>query len=671
MTQCEGTARAGFTSARDDAKHVRTAAMRPDDTYHPALDGVRALAVVAVLLFHGEISGAPGGFLGVSTFFTLSGFLITRLLLTELARTGTVDLRHFWTRRFRRLMPASLLGLAVVLALAHLTSDPAALGRLRGDVLAALAYVSNWRFMQTAESYFAIFEDPSPVQHFWSLSIEEQFYLLYPLTVLALWRRRPDLGRGLALPIAVLAIAGAAAGVILTTRGASQARVYYGTDTRAPELLIGALLALWMARRERLAPARVATEITAALALLGSIAAVVLVHEGSPVLDRGGFAAYAVMTAVLLHGAMRPSVVARVLAFAPLRRLGRISYGVYVYHWPVFLWLDAERTGLGLWPLFGVRVAVTLAAAIGSFALVEWPIRTGRRLLAWRLWASAAGAALCLVAGTLWVTRHATASIDIVAILDDLSLAAAPIVTVTDGRTPLRVLLVGDSVVGDLGTGLVRWGEETDTPLAVWNLGRSACAIGRGGRKPTVEGFVQLKDHCATWPQLWAAAVEKFDPDVVVVHTGPLELVDRERPEWGRVLAPGAAEFDAWLVSEFQVAVDVLTARGARLVWLTTPCTGPAGPRVPLFAIGSLDPRRILHFNHVILPTLAASRPTTVRLFDLYSQSCPKGRFSETIPGTRTRLRKDHLHYTGGGATWIAATLGPVVAEDAWRRHPS
>jgi peptidoglycan/LPS O-acetylase OafA/YrhL len=269
MTQREGAARTGFTSGRDDAKHVRTFAMRPDATYDPALDGVRALAVLAVLLFHAEIPGAPGGFLGVSTFFTLSGFLITRLLLAELARTGTIDLGRFWTRRFRRLMPASLLGLAVVLALAHLTTDPTALGRLRGDVFSALAYASNWRFMQTAESYFGIFEDPSPVQHFWSLSIEEQFYLLYPLIVLALWRRRADVGRGLAVPIGALTIAGAAAGVALTTSGASQARVYYGTDTRAPELLVGALLALWMTQRDRGAPSRLVTEITATLALLG------------------------------------------------------------------------------------------------------------------------------------------------------------------------------------------------------------------------------------------------------------------------------------------------------------------------------------------------------------------------------------------------------------------
>jgi hypothetical protein len=169
---------------------------------------------------------------------------------------------------------------------------------------------------------------------------------------------------------------------------------------------------------------------------------------------------------------------------------------------------------------------------------------------------------------------------------------------------------------------------------------------------------------------LWATAVERFDPDVVVVHTGPLELVDRERPEWGRVLAPGAAEFDAWLVAELAAAADVLAARGAAIVWLTTPCTGPASPQVPLYAIGSLDVRRILRFNHFILPALVKARPY-VRVFDLYARSCPGGRFTRTIPGTERRLRKDHLHYGAAGAIWVAETLAPVVLDAAAHRRSS
>ncbi|HWP65832.1 MAG TPA: acyltransferase family protein [Candidatus Limnocylindria bacterium] len=646
--------------------------MRADAAYHPALDGIRALAVTAVLLFHAEIPGAAGGFLGVSTFFTLSGFLITRLLLADLAAAGRIDLRRFWTRRFRRLMPASLLGLALVLVLAPSATPPETLGRLRGDVLAALAYVSNWRFMQTAQSYFAIFEDPSPVQHFWSLSIEEQFYLVYPLLVLGLWRLRPRLVAGLAVPLAALALLTVLDGVLLAASGASQARVYYGTDTRAPELLVGALLALWMARPEWRPPSRALTEAGGMAALAASVAAVVVLHENSPALDRGGLAAYGVATAALLHAAVRPTLVARVLSFEPLRRLGRISYGVYVYHWPVFLWLDAERTGLALGALVALRVSVTIALAAASYALVEWPIRSGRVLRA-GLWPAAAGAAACLVAATMWTTRQSVASVDLTATLAELSMGRMPSVTPVDGVSPLRVLVVGDSVAGDMGTGLWLWAKQSGTPLAVWNLGWSACAIGRGGTRPAADKFIQLKEHCANWPQYWAAAVERFDPDVVVVHTGPLEIVDRQRPEWGgRTLAPGAPEFDAWLLGELQAAADVLATRGARVVWLTTPCTGPpVSPRLPLAAIGSLDPRRVLRFNEHTLVQLRRTRPDVVRIFDLFRKSCPRRRFMEKIPGRPGRLRKDHLHYTTNGALWVAYDLGPVVVEEARRRRGS
>jgi len=644
--------------------------VRADATYHPALDGLRALAVTAVLLFHAEIPGAGGGFLGVSTFFTLSGFLITRLLVAELRQSGRVDLGRFWTRRFRRLMPASLLGLTAVLALAHGTIDPTEFGRLRGDVLAALAYVSNWRFMHTEQSYFALFDDPSPVQHFWSLSIEEQFYFLYPLAVLGLWRRRPELVRGLLLPIVAATAVATTTGLVLAALGAPQARLYYGTDTRAAELLVGALLALWMARGTSASPTAFA-EATGALALVASVAAVAVVRDGDRVLDHGGFTVHALVTAALLQALVRPTRVAALLSIAPLRWLGRISYGVYVYHWPVFLWLTPQRTQLGFWALFGLRVAVTLAAANASFALIEWPVRSGRMLRARRLWAAAAASAMCLVAGTYWVTRSGIAITDLEALLDDTMLASQPTSESFTNDGSLRVLAIGDSVAADIGEGLAGWGQATGTPLRVWNFGRIACAIGRGGRRPTVERFPLYHEHCATWATLWAKVVERFDPDVVVVHTGPFELVDRQRPEWDHPLAPGAPEFDDWLVSELIAAADVLGARGARLVWLTTPCTGPIRSYDPLAAIGSLDPQRIRRFNDAILPRLVAARPERVRLFDLYAASCPGGQFSETIPDRPGRLRRDCLHYTPAGSGWIARTLGPIVVEEAERRRPS
>ena len=206
--------------------------------YLPALDGIRGLSVAAVLVFHGGLGWASGGFLGVSTFFTLSGFLITSLLLDEYQMTGRIALLEFWTRRFRRLMPAALLTLSGVALYGALLANPQQLWRLRADSLSSLFYFANWQFMFSGRAYEELFVRPSPVQHFWSLSIEEQFYLAFPLLFLAICRwaggSRARLGGALA--------ALAATSLVLTAclhqpEGAST-RVYYGTDTRAAELLI-------------------------------------------------------------------------------------------------------------------------------------------------------------------------------------------------------------------------------------------------------------------------------------------------------------------------------------------------------------------------------------------------------------------------------------------------
>ncbi|WP_146167812.1 acyltransferase, partial [Micromonospora sp. MH33] len=219
--------------------------------YQPALDGVRALAVAAVLAFHGGVATLPGGFLGVDAFFVLSGFLITSLLLAEHRDTGRIDLVAFWGRRVRRLLPALLLVLLVVLVLSRKLMPGTELGALRWDELAALGYVANWRMANRDGDYFAATGSPSPLQHTWSLGIEEQFYLLWPLLLIPLlgWAAKrgavpPRRRLGVALPVVLLGAAGSAlAAAALFTPGAPD-RVYYGTDTRAVALLVGAALAV-------------------------------------------------------------------------------------------------------------------------------------------------------------------------------------------------------------------------------------------------------------------------------------------------------------------------------------------------------------------------------------------------------------------------------------------
>ena len=226
--------------------------IQSDQRYMPGLDGLRALAVLAVIAFHEQFSWAPGGLLGVGVFFTLSGYLITDLLLSQFRTQGKMRLGQFWMRRARRLLPALFVMLAVVTAWVSI-ADRARLASLRGAVAAASGYYSNWYFIGTHSSYFARFAPPQPLDHLWSLAVEEQFYLIWPWLLLLgilVIRKRPRAVSWLALPTLALAAASAVAMLMLYQPGYDPTRIYEGTDTRASGLLIGAALAMiWSSAR--------------------------------------------------------------------------------------------------------------------------------------------------------------------------------------------------------------------------------------------------------------------------------------------------------------------------------------------------------------------------------------------------------------------------------------
>jgi peptidoglycan/LPS O-acetylase OafA/YrhL len=353
----------------------------------PGLDGLRAIAVLSVLLYHASFGWALGGFLGVEVFFVISGYLITSLLLSEWRDRSAIDLRNFWLRRARRLLPALFLVLAVttVVALVFLSDEVAS---LRGDVLSALAYVTNWNFVIAQKSYFEAMGRPSMVQHLWSLAVEEQFYLVWPLLFIggmkAFGRKR--------FPIVV--VAGALASVVLMwvlyVPGSDPSRVYYGTDTRAAGLLFGCALAfVWTPWRLRAAVskgARVLLDAAGTIALLVLLVMLWRTDEFSSALYRGGFLRLDLVTlvviAVLVHPAAR---LGSVVGARPLRWVGLRSYGIYLWHWPVFQLtrpgLDISLTG---WPLFGLRMVITLVLAELSYRLVELPVRRGAIGRLWR-----------------------------------------------------------------------------------------------------------------------------------------------------------------------------------------------------------------------------------------------------------------------------------------------
>jgi peptidoglycan/LPS O-acetylase OafA/YrhL len=359
--------------------------------YRPGLDGLRALAIVGVLLYHAGVGWVPGGLLGVDLFFVVSGYLITSLLIAEQQNAGRIALGAFYRRRGLRLLPA----LAVVLfvtAVALVSFWPGEIARFRGDLVASFGYVTNWWFILRHQSYFIASGRPSPFQHLWSLAVEEQFYLLWPLAMLAV-RRSLTTRQGL-VRLGIAAFIGACASARLMAAiaihhnlpyGADSSRVYFGTDTHAFGLLIGAAAAallaatagpLWQRRPSPLT--RLAWDISGVAALAVVCWVMLGTTEFSPGLYRGGFWAFSIVAAVGIVAASRPgSRLESALGGKALRWVGTRSYGLYLWHWPVFVFtrpqLDLTLTGT---PNLLLRLTIVVVLAEASYRLVEKPIRS-------------------------------------------------------------------------------------------------------------------------------------------------------------------------------------------------------------------------------------------------------------------------------------------------------
>jgi peptidoglycan/LPS O-acetylase OafA/YrhL len=365
-----------------------------------------------VVLYHAELPWIPGGFLGVEIFFVISGYLITSLLLAEWRQRGRVDLAAFWLRRARRLLPALYLLLVVTLAFA-VVFLPGEVAGLRDDAIAAFGYVTNWYLVLANKPYFEMVGRPPPLQHLWSLAVEEQFYLLWPLLFIIgmtrlRWLRRhvpltPEMmrlrRRRLLLTVIAGAVASASLMAILYQPNVDPSRIYYGTDTRAAGLLIGVALAfLWEPGRYQLRVGWISPlllDIIGLAALAGLVFFCLRLDETQPFLFQGGLALVALTTAVAIMVVVHPltRLFAGLLEWWPLRWVGVRSYGIYLWHWPVFVvtrpQLDVPIGGL---PLLVLRLAATFVLAGLSYRYVETPIRTGALGRAWNALREAQGA---------------------------------------------------------------------------------------------------------------------------------------------------------------------------------------------------------------------------------------------------------------------------------------
>ncbi|HZP28588.1 MAG TPA: acyltransferase family protein [Acidimicrobiia bacterium] len=661
--------------------------------YRPALDGLRALAVGAVIAYHLGYGWARGGFLGVDAFFVLSGYLITSLLLIEYGGRGRIRLRAFWARRARRLLPALFLVLTVVSVWAAWAWPGDQLGVVRGDGLATLFYGANWRFVATGQSYFALVALPSPFRHAWSLAIEEQFYLVWPLVVFACLA----IGRGRARVLGWTCVLGSIASIVAMAAlydPADPSRAYYGTDARAHALLIGALLAIVLRRWATLRPgegrarsARTAGRAGNLLAAVGVLAAGAclaafgLVSERSSWMYGGGFALFAVTIALVITAAVAPgpSPVRRVLSWAPLVWIGRISYGLYLWHWPVQLALTSERVGLDGVELDLVRIGATLAIATLSFYAVEMPIRRGvfgRRVRRVLTPVAAGGVAAVLLATTAGATappaylqgggrqgieqalarvskaaRKSPPPSTTTAPPTTAPAAPGPPAPATPPATvmtapPHRILAVGDSLLASLLPGLMPAARSRGLDLQ--SIAIPGCGVVTGEPLAPDDSHLSWAAGCGKdMARLQLTAVQKLRPDVVLWMSS-WETADRivDGTQYDMDSIDGI-RMTLQLVDE---AVHRLTSTGARVAFLTI---APTLPTLEYGAPTAEATRRVLLLDR-LLTQYAADHPATSFAVPLADQYCPGLKdCPQQIGGIDVR-NADGRHFSPAGAAWIS-----------------
>jgi peptidoglycan/LPS O-acetylase OafA/YrhL len=657
--------------------------------YLPALDGVRAFAVIAVMMFHGGIPHMDGGFMGVDAFFVLSGFLITSLLIGEWRQTLSIKLGAFWARRARRLLPALLLMLLFVAFFASVIVPKGTYGALRLDALSTLLYVSNWHFILINSNYFAENSaTASPLLHTWSLAVEEQFYLIWPLVVLGVLHFTRNLKVLFGLCVAA-ATASALWMYSVYNGGLNTNRAYLGTDTRSQCLFIGCAIAVGLvllaqrgheqgrlAKGELWRPTSSAgVAACGALGIVGAAGAVsiwLLTTSLSAFPYSGGFFLLGLSVgAVIVAAVAAPrSIVPRFLALAPIRYVGRISYGLYIWHWPIFIWLNHERTGLTGWQLFAVRVAMTFGVSVVSFHLVERPIRMGTFVSQWRAWlvvpAGVGAVFVALIAAT--TTTPATAGIPAVGIGTNGGTTTTSPGAPTFAQ-PVRVLLFGDSVALTLGIGLSDQVDQNKYGYVLSDKGILGCGVVDGPEVDLLGAHDTTPSACdgspltpgepetdQPWPYQWLSAMNEVKPNVVVLLAGRWEVADREyQGHWTNILNP---VFAAYVKQQLNRASQVVTANGARMVFLTAACNNEG--EQPDGAPWPEDSSKRLDVYNQLVREVAAEHPTTDSVVDLHAAACPGGRYAESVAGVQIR-RSDGVHFTTAGGEYLAPLIMPPI----------
>ena len=636
--------------------------------YRPALDGLRALAVLAVFGYHLGVDRLKGGFLGVDVFFVLSGFLITTILVREHERLGRIRLWAFWGRRARRLLPALLLVVLVVAVWEWGTAATFELPQRRTDLMWTLFYGSNWNLIASAQDYFAQYETISMVRHTWSLAIEEQFYVLWPPVIIgALWLTR---GRTRALVGACLfGILTSVALMAILYSPANPSRAYYGTEARVHQLLVGALLAIVLARRPSIRRSGRVGSMAVWVGLGTLLVAFVTFDDGNPSYYYGASTALAVATAVLifgLEGAPRATP-ARLLGFRPIRWVGKVSYGVYLWHWPVILAIGAPIAvfkwmpgGLGL---TATRVLFTFALAGLSFHFIERPIREGTATF---VGSSLPRAAIAIGGATLgvWMLVAALtgspAEPDFVTGGSRLDRLGCELEICVRHRAPEPgapvVALIGDSIARSIDVGFVELARDEGWTYLV--AASDGCRVTH--LLTAVEADTERYEPCyEATPDLWIELLQRWQPDLVIALDS-VELADFATDS-GEIVTFAQPEHLEAERRELEAIAARFVGAGSRLVFVALPpvvaaseCLREDTSELNVCANPAFMDRRVLPYNGM-LRSVVARYPERAFIVSITPYLCPGGTCTPTVDGVFPRY--DGHHFTIEGARWIVPLL--------------
>ena len=661
--------------------------------FRPDIQGLRAIAILLVVLFHAGVPGMGGGYVGVDVFFVISGFVITGVLLRERETSRRTSILLFYGRRARRIIPAaSLVIIVTVVAAFHY------LGSLTGHETAidgqwAAVFLANFHFAASETNYLASQRPPSSLQNYWSLAVEEQFYVVYPTIFLisASLARRISLRVRLAMLLAVVIIASYTFSIVYTSSNPSSA--FFSPLTRAWELALGGLIAVGGHRLRRL-PQSVATLISW-LGLAAIVMACVTLTSAS--VYPGALVAIPVVGAglIIAGGTAQPVWgVESILRQKPFQLLGMISYSLYLWHWPILV-IAAQRRGvttLPVWDNVVLLVVATLAAA-WTYRFLENPVRRSRLLMRRRSASIVMG--VCLIAATLVVTTHEeqrpAVSLGSLASAASGTRCTSPAPSVVSHlrstyisshpqaareATKLQsVVVVGDSTSCTLLSGLEAVGPSYD--MRFNNAAMIGCGVVSGEIAPYFFNGQNLEtgtDRCQGFANVIEThAIERYRPSLIVWgSTDERNSIVNDTSGGRKVLESGSSEWRSVMLQRIDDRVEEFIATGAKVILLLEPPSVRVGNQTQPDAADIAFERM-----NDLLRDVAARHPNQVAVVDLESRVCPAGPpcpyvvdgFGATVATATEAIRPDDTHYLPLGALWVAEWLVPRVAA-AQRKLP-